>query len=200
MVITMMSCRIFLLSICSVFFLNGCAANIYKEDFSCPQMENGQCTSVENAHDIAIHSGADHAKHVDISSVPAEPNVFDKALLDYQKAVKSKDKNAIAKASAVLQKMYQTSMDIGRRTEQLEQIVTEEETRRAFLGAYADGQRMPGVRKPATLMETYILPYQTTEGALASERTIWIPVEEATWVWPDQFSGQGKGASIGYAD
>ena len=40
------------------------------------------------------------------------------------------------------------------------------------------------------IMETVILPYQTWFGTLAGERTLWVPVEDAKWVWPDQFDAK----------
>ena len=46
------------------------------------------------------------------------------------------------------------------------------------------------VRTSPVIMETVILPYQTWFGTLAGERTLWVPVEDAKWVWPDQFDAK----------
>lgn len=179
----------------AALMLGGCASMPYNDSFNCPQMENGKCTSVENAHGEAV------AKNSGVTPPNDRPDKrpadFDKALRAYQEAAKQGDAKAMAAAEKDLQALYASSAADGQRAEQLDQIVTEEDTRLGFLGAYAQGQRMPGVRKPATLMETYILPYQTPSGMLAGERTLWIPVEDATWVWSDKFSGRSAGASIG---
>lgn len=200
----------------AVMLLGGCAAMPYNEDFACPQMENGQCISVENAYETSLGNASasqasplssgeqervasavvSDASHTENGTEMLDDESFNKALQQYQRAVRSQSKEGIAEAKAQLQTLYSSSVEIGRHAERLEAIVTEEKTRLGFLGAYALGQRSPGVRKPATLMETYILPYQTHTGALAGERTLWIPVEEATWVWPDSF-GDNKGSTLG---
>lgn len=59
-----------------------------------------------------------------------------------------------------------------------------------LLTEYVKGNKAPAVRTPPVIMETVIMPYQTGFGTLAGERTLWIPVEDATWVWPDQFDGK----------
>ena len=59
-----------------------------------------------------------------------------------------------------------------------------------LLTEYVKGNKTPAVRTPPVIMETIIMPYQTGFGTLAGERTLWIPVEDATWVWPDQFDGK----------
>ena len=64
--------------------------------------------------------------------------------------------------------------------------------RHELLTEYVKGNKAPAVRSPGVIMETVIMPYQTGFGTLAGERTLWIPVEDATWVWPDQFDGKDR--------
>lgn len=59
-----------------------------------------------------------------------------------------------------------------------------------LLTEYVKGNKAPAVRTSPVIMETVILPYQTWFGTLAGERTLWVPVEDAKWVWPDQFDAK----------
>lgn len=61
-----------------------------------------------------------------------------------------------------------------------------------LLTEYAKGNKAPAVRTLPVIMETVILPYQTGFGTLAGERTLWVPVEDANWVWPDRFDGKDR--------
>lgn len=54
------------------------------------------------------------------------------------------------------------------------------------------GNKAPAVRVPSVIMETVIMPYQTGFGTLAGERMLWVQVEDAKWVWPDQFDGKDR--------
>ena len=74
----------------------------------------------------------------------------------------------------------------------LEADLRGEDIRREYLGQYAQGQKAPAVRTPPVIMETYILPYQTEFGTLAGERTLWITVEDAEWVWPDRAASKAR--------
>ena len=59
-----------------------------------------------------------------------------------------------------------------------------------LLTEYVKGNKAPAVPTSPVIMETVILPYQTWFGTLAGERTLWVPVEDAKWVWPDQFDAK----------
>lgn len=122
--------------------------------------------------------------------IPSHSEDFNKALGEFQSAVKSGKKEAVLEAEQRLRALYESVLDQVNRS-QIDYEIQRNDIRQEYLGRYAQGQKAPAIRTPPVIMETHILPYQTESGTLAGERTLWIPVEEPTWVWTDSFPGAG---------
>ena len=120
--------------------------------------------------------------------IPSHAEDFNKALAEFQSAVKSGKKNTVMEAEQRLRALYESVLEQVNRS-QIDYEIQRNEIRQEYLGRYAQGQKAPAIRTPPVIMETHILPYQTESGTLAGERTLWIPVEEPTWVWTDSFPG-----------
>lgn len=216
-----MTCRIILCL--SVFLLMpGCAMLPYKDTFDCPQQERGRCVSVSEAHRLsngteqhpdalvardlelalekfqaAVNSGVDGdiaARQKDLVKLitPAQSEEFEAALSQYRKAVKLQGKDAVASAEAKLKSLHAAAITVISQS-RINAEIARTELRQEFLGRYAHGQKAPAVRTPPVIMETHILPFQTEFGTLAGERSIWITVEEAEWVWPDSVGSPDSG-------
>ena len=127
--------------------------------------------------------------------IPSHSEDFNKALNEFQSAVKSGKKDAVLEAEQRLRTLYESVLDQVNRS-QIDYEIQRNEIRREYLGRYAQGQKAPAIRTPPVIMETHILPYQTESGTLAGERTLWIPVEEPSWVWTDTFPG-AAGKDVG---
>ena len=118
--------------------------------------------------------------------IPSHSAEFNQALNKFQSAVKSGSKDAITEAEQRLRALYESVLEQVDRS-RIDYEIQRNEIRQEYLGRYAQGQKAPAIRTPPVIMETHILPYQTESGTLAGERTLWIPVEEPTWVWTDRF-------------
>ena len=127
--------------------------------------------------------------------IPSHSEDFNKALTEFQSAVKSGKKDAVLEAEQRLRALYESVLEQVNRS-QIDYEIQRNEIRQVYLGRYAQGQKAPAIRTPPVIMETHILPYQTESGTLAGERTLWIPVEEPTWVWTDSFPG-ANGSDVG---
>lgn len=127
--------------------------------------------------------------------IPSHSAEFNQALNKFQSAVKSGNKDAVIEAEQRLRALYESVLEQVDR-KRIDYEIQRNEIRQEYLGRYAQGQKAPAIRTPPVIMETHILPYQTESGTLAGERTLWIPVEDPTWVWPDSFSGS-SGNDVG---
>ncbi len=127
---------------------------------------------------------------------PGQAGEFSTALDLFKKAVKSKDAGKIAEAEKRLHAIHEQALAAARDSVRLENSITGETARQELLGKYAQGQKSQAVLMPPVVMELYILPYQTEFNTLAGERTMWVTVEPARWVWPDKFTG-AQGEEIG---
>ncbi len=127
--------------------------------------------------------------------IPSHSEDFNQALNEFQSAVKSGKQEAVLGAEQRLRALYESVLDQVNRS-QIDYEIQRNEIRQEYLGRYAQGQKAPAIRTPPVIMETHILPYQTESGTLAGERTLWIPVEEPTWVWTDSFPG-ANGNDVG---
>lgn len=200
----------------------------YGDSYDCPQMEQGQCVSVEAAHAYALTGsrGAPSAAREDLDAAiekyrkavmkgqagdielsreellrlisPEQADAFAEALERFRQAVMAKEPGKTADAERQLRTIHMIAVASARDSARLEYAISSEATRQEFLGKYAQGQKAPAVLMPPVIMETHILPYQTEFNTLAGERTMWIPVEQARWTWPDKFNG-GRNDEIGSA-
>lgn len=68
----------------------------------------------------------------------------------------------------------------------MENDIQRETLKMDMMSRYAAGMKTGAVLTPPLVMEVFIMPFQTTRGVLASERTLWIQVEDASWVWNQQ--------------
>jgi len=127
---------------------------------------------------------------------PGHAEEFTEALIEYRDSVKSGDTKHIWATEKRLHAIHTLALAGAKASVRLEYSMSREATRQEYLGKYAQGQHAPAVMMPPTIMETYILPYQTAFGTLAGERTLWIMVEEPQWTWPDSQSDK-QGAGIG---
>jgi hypothetical protein len=216
-----MTCRI-LLCLSVFLILPGCAMLPYKDTFDCPQQERGRCVSVNEAHRLsgdaeqrpatviarelelalekfqaAVQSGVEDdiaARHKDLVALftPAQSEEFEAALGQYRKAARLKDKNAVASAEAALKSLHTSALTAAGQS-RIDAEIAGTELRQELLGSYARGKKAPAVKTPPVIMETHILPFQTDFGTLAGERTIWVTVEEAEWVWPDSAASPDSG-------
>ncbi len=216
-----MTCKI-LLCLSAFLILPGCAMLPYKETFDCPQQERGRCVSVNEAHRLsgdaeqrpetaiarewelalekfqtAVDSGVEDdiaARQKDLVALftPARSEEFEAALGQYRKAASLKDHDAVASAEAKLKSLHAAAVTAVSQS-RIDAEVARTELRQELLGNYARGQKAPAVRTPPVIMETHILPFQTQFGTLAGERTIWVTVEEAEWVWPDSAASPDSG-------
>lgn len=68
--------------------------------------------------------------------------------------------------------------------EKVELDFKREDLRIELINKYiATENKTQATRTPAIIMELLIMPYQTDFNSLASERTIWLTVQEETWIW-----------------
>lgn len=118
---------------------------------------------------------------------PAQTEAFAEALSEYKAAIKKGEADLVAEAENRLRTLHAAAIAEAQNQSQQEALLKRTATRQEFLGAYAQGARAEAVLVPPVLMEAYILPYQTDFGTLASERTLWITVEDAVWTWPATF-------------
>lgn len=185
--------------------LSGCAKTlgIYETEYGCPQTESGECVSVENAHSAA--TGAIPGKDAIISEYipdPAEEEEFlvqevgnfDALLGEYDKCVKKKGQghDDCQDIQNKLKGHYLSAEDRGRSKELHGVSMQERVTQLAMMSAMASGSSTTiPVRQPDTVMELHILPYRTDNGTLASERTMWVVVQEGQWTWATK-ENQGR--------
>jgi len=162
-------------------FMAGCSAMPYKTEFSCPEGEKGQCTSVQNAYEYVrkVEDDPDSVKRT-----ADEPGDFGDLLSKYERCVERKDSRCMREMENKITTMFQAAKQVGVDAERMNQQAMEEDTRRDMLRKYATGRESQAVFMPPTVMEVFILPYQTESGALAGERTFWLTLNQGKWVWP----------------
>lgn len=163
-----MKCCKFLAPCAVSVLMTGCATMPYQDTFDCPQMEGGRCASVVEAY-------ADAAGQELPEKAPKESQAAKKETVD-----KKSDADAVPAPRA--------EADLRREALRLE--LMERHARGAENGS-------PAVLMPPVVMEATVLPYQTDFSALAGERTLWITVEDAAWVWPDRFGDKTDRPDIG---
>jgi type IV conjugative transfer system lipoprotein TraV len=197
-----------------ILTLTGCASTlgIYDTEYDCPDRENGQCLPVEKAMEAAIQEDATRAKETVISDFRPDPVEeeafllkdvadFKAILLAYDKCV---SKNSISECRAERDKLlnqYASAEDRGRAKE-LHGVSMQERVAKiaAMEAVVSGGSNTVPVRQPDTIMELHVMPYKTNFGALASERVIWVVVQEGEWTWATTEGKPGARSKLGQTD
>lgn len=184
------------LLLCGLLFsLLGCARTmgVYETDFGCPQNEAGECLPVDKAHDKAVQES--NGKEVLVSDYRPDPieeeefiikdvGDFSGLLLEYDKCIRKNSVKECDAQRARLMEQYRTAEDRGRAKELHGVAMQERVTRLAAMEAVVNGgSNTVPIRQPDAIMELHIMPYRTNFGALASERVIWVVVQEGEWTW-----------------
>ena len=202
--------KIFL--ILALLLLSGCAKTmgIYDNDFSCPRNEVGECLSVEEAHRKALRSGADgQGKDTVVSDFKLDPREeeqfsqedmqnFQGTLRTYERCLKSKSPETCEEERKKLLGYYRTAEDRGQAKVIHGVDMQERVTRLAAMQAVVEGgSNTTPVRQPDTVMELHVMPYKTSFGALASERVMWVVVQEGQWTWATTAGRSGSRPKLG---
>ena len=189
---------VLLILVMLVSFSTGCARTmgVYGTEYACPQNEKGECVSVENAHAAAVAEKPwEKGKAQIISEYKPDPveeeeflikevGNFQALLLEYDKCVRKKGVTSCTAEKAKLTEYYRAAEDRGRAKEIHGVAMQERVTKLAAMEAIVSGgSNTVPVRQPDTIMELHIMPYRTSFGALASERVIWVVVQEGEWTW-----------------
>lgn len=197
----------------SFLLLQGCGSKvlgIYDSDYTCPQNEQGECVSVEEAHRGAL--GKDKPKGADSLIVTDyKPDALEEeeflvkdvsdfrgVMLEYEKCLKKKSAGECGEIREKLMSRYRSAEDRGRAKELHGVSMQERVAKLAVMEAVVGGgSNTVPVRQPDTVMELHIMPYRTGFGALASERVIWVVVQEGEWTWATSEGKAGARAKLG---
>jgi len=195
------------------FLLASCATmDGYNSEFSCPQKENGKCVSVQSAYEeslAAAEHGEKGAKQVIESAWapdPAEERAFlqndvknfDSVVTTYEKCLKDPEHRSCEKERQAVKDYYNTAEDRGRAKEVHSTNMEERLTKIAAMEQIAEGSGIMPVRQADAVMQVTIMPYQTDDGFMVSERTLWVVVAPGQWTWTTNIgSKKSKNPKLG---
>ena len=189
----------------SLFVMSGCGKlGIYESDFGCPQGEDGECLPIEDAYQKSLgigNSGSGKSSspkgdvvHTNFDPDPvAERNFvmndvknFDSTMARYEECLRDNDgkSSKCEKERIAVMEYYSTAEDRGRAKEVHGTNMRERVTKLAAMeNMVSGGSNVVPVREPDTVMEVFIMPYQTESGVLVSERVMWVVVKPGNWTW-----------------